>query len=150
MKPSTNDTVADYQDMFIREVRVNYVATTEKPFAIKDAGDVADFVRSKLSDNSREHCLALYLNAVHHVVSYSIISIGTANRAPLHPREVFQRAIISEATAVIIAHNHPSGESTPIPEDLSITARIREAGKLLSIPLLDHVIVTDHSYLSLN
>ncbi|MEJ7590658.1 MAG: JAB domain-containing protein [Planctomycetaceae bacterium] len=90
--------VARYTDTFIREVRATYQQTTSRPFAIKGPDDVADFVRSILTDNSREHFVALYLDGAHQVVSYSIISIGTANASIVHPREVFQRAILVGAT----------------------------------------------------
>ncbi|MCA9036893.1 MAG: hypothetical protein KDA91_17280 [Planctomycetaceae bacterium] len=80
---------ARYTDTFIREVRANYQQTASMLFTIKGPNDVADFVRSVLTDNSREHCVALYLDGAHQVVSYSIISIGTANMAVVHPREVF-------------------------------------------------------------
>ena len=112
-------------------------------FTIKGPNDVADFVRSVLTDNSREHCVALYLDGAHQVVSYSIISIGTANMSVVHPREVFQRAILAGAISIIIAHNHPSGVLTPSDEDHKVTKRLKDAGEILGIKLLDHLIVTD-------
>jgi len=141
---------ARYTDTFIREVRVTYQPTTSKLFAIKGPDDVADFVRSILTDNSREHFIALYLDGAHQVASYSIVSIGTANSAVVHPREVFQRAILAGAVSIIIAHNHPSGVLTPSPEDHKVTRRLKEAGEILGIKLLDHLIVTDLACLSLS
>jgi len=131
-----------YADTFIREVRANYQQTSML-FTIKGPNDVADFVRSVLTDNSREHCVALYLDGAHQVVSYSIISIGTANMSVVHPREVFQRAILAGAVSIIIAHNHPSGVLTPSDEDHKVTKRLKDAGEILGIKLLDHLIVTD-------
>ena len=139
-----------YADTFIREVRANYQQTTSSPFAIKEPNDVVDFVRSVLTDNSREHCVALYLDGAHQIVSYSIISIGTANMSVVHPREVFQRAILVGAISIIIAHNHPSGVLTPSDEDHKVTQRLRDAGEILGIKLLDHLIVTDLAHYSLN
>jgi hypothetical protein len=110
-------------------------------FTIKGPNDVADFVRSVLTDNSREHCVALYLDGAHQVVSYSIISIGTANMSVVHPREVFQRAILAGAISIIIAHNHPSGVLTPSDEDHKVTQRLKDAGEILGIKLLDHLIL---------
>ncbi len=78
-----------FNDNFIREVNVKYRTTTDKRFQIKHAGDIAEFVRSVMTDNSREHCIALYLDASHHIASYSIISIGGANSAIIAPRKVF-------------------------------------------------------------
>jgi len=132
-----------YADTFIREVRANYQQTASMLFKIKGPNDVAVFVRSVLTDNSREHCVALYLDGAHQVVSYSIISIGTANMSVVHPREVFQRAILAGAISIVIAHNHPSGVLTPSDEDHKVTKRLKDAGEILGIKLLDHLIVTD-------
>ena len=103
--------------------------------------DVAAFIRSVLTDNSREHFVALYLDAAHCVVSYSLIAIGTADRCVVQPREIFQRAILSGAVAIIVAHNHPSGDPTPSAEDVYVTRQLVEAGKLLSIDVLDHLVI---------
>ena len=143
MKTSKTRKEPRYTDTFIREVRANYQQTASMFFTIKGPNDVADFVRSVLTDNSREHCVALYLDGAHQVVSYSIISIGTANMAVVHPREVFQRAILAGAISIIIAHNHPSGVLTPSDEDHKVTKRLKDAGEILGIKLLDHLIVTD-------
>jgi len=143
MKTSKTRKEPRYTDTFIREVRANYQQTASMFFTIKGPNDVADFVRSVLTDNSREHCVALYLDGAHQVVSYSIISIGTANMSVVHPREVFQRAILAGAVSIIIAHNHPSGVLTPSDEDHKVTQRLKDAGEILGIKLLDHVIVTD-------
>ncbi|HQX49130.1 MAG TPA: JAB domain-containing protein [Planctomycetaceae bacterium] len=143
MKTSKTRKEPRYTDTFIREVRANYQQTASMFFTIKGPNDVADFVRSVLTDNSREHCVALYLDGAHQVVSYSIISIGTANMSVVHPREVFQRAILAGAVSIIIAHNHPSGVLTPSDEDHKVTKRLKDAGEILGIKLLDHLIVTD-------
>ena len=117
-------------------------------FKIVSAADVAIFVRSILTDNSREHFVAMYLDSLHQVAAYSIVSIGTANMAPVAPREVFQRAILSGAIAIVVAHNHPSGSPHPSDEDRAVTKRLHESGNLLGIRLLDHVIVADVSHYS--
>lgn len=137
------------QDVFIREVLVSYHQTSQELFNIRDAADVATFVRKTITDNSREHFLALYLNGAHAVASYSTISIGTATTAPVHAREVFQRAIVCGSSAIVVAHTHPSGQTDPSPEDMRVTRMLKEAGELLGIQLLDHVIVTDTAHRSL-
>ena len=137
------------QDTFIREARVNYLHCEHVMFKISDPADVANFVRSILTDNSREHFVALYLNAQHQVASYSIISIGTANFAPVSPREVFQRAVLTGAISLVVAHNHPSESTEPSNEDKIVTKRLRDAGELLGIKVLDHVIVTNSAFLSM-
>lgn len=137
-----------FQDTFIREVRVSYQTTSEALFQFSNPTDAAQFVRKILIDNSREQFIALYLDGAHRVASFSIISIGTANQATVHPREVFQRAIGVGAVALVIAHNHPSGQSAPSNADREVTNLMKAAGKLLGIPLLDHVIVTENGHYS--
>lgn len=131
-----------YEDHFIREIRVNYYPTQSKRFAIRGPDDIACLVRSVLTENSREHFVAIYLDGAHQVASYSIISIGSANVTVVHPREVFQRAVLTGAISIVISHNHPSGVITPSKEDLAITKRLKDAGDILGIAVLDHVIVT--------
>lgn len=131
------------QDTFIREVRATYHATGTKSFPIKCAADTAEFIRSVLTDNSREHFVAVYLDGAHQVVSYSMIAIGTANSCLVHPREVLQRAVLCGAIALIVAHNHPSGDLTPSDEDLLVTKRLSQASEILGIRLLDHLIISD-------
>ena len=97
----------------------------------------------------KEHFLALYLNARHELIHKEIVSIGTANASMVHPRDVFAPAIIHNATAVIVAHNHPSGGATPSPEDRDVTHRLKEAGKLLGISVLEHIIITEYGYSTL-
>jgi len=137
------------QDTFIREARVNYLHCDHAMFKINSPVDVANFVRSVLTDNSREHFVALYLNGQHQVAAYSIVSIGTANSAPVAPREVFQRAVLTGAISIVVAHNHPSESTVPSHEDKAVTTRLREAGELLGIKILDHVIVTNSTFLSM-
>jgi len=142
MNDSTILTKPEFADTFIREVRVNYHLTTEKRFKITGPSDAVDFFRAALPDNSREHFVALYLDGSHQVACYSLISTGTANCSLVHPREVFQRAVIAGCCAMIVAHNHPSGNLTPSKEDKTTTNRLKEAGELLSIALLDSLILT--------
>ncbi len=103
----------------------------------------------ELRTAKREHFVVLYLNARNQLVHKELISIGTLNASLVHPREVFKPAIDCLTTAVIAAHNHPSGDPEPSEDDLEITKRLREAGKILGIELLDHVIVTKNGFVSL-
>lgn len=139
------------ETVFIREVSARYSKTRRKKFGISKAKDVADFVRSKvLKDNTKEHFILLSLDASHKVISYSVISVGTANYSVVHPREVFQVAILSGAVAIIVAHNHPSGSSLPSDADHEVTKKLKDAGEVLGIKVLDHVIIGDvshHSFL---
>ncbi len=149
MKSSKKQKGSRYTDTFIREVRATYQPTSTPLFAIKGPDDVANFVRSILTDNSREHFVALYLDGAHQVTSYSIVSIGTANASMVHPREVFQRAILAGAVSIIIAHNHPSGILTPSDEDHNVTQRLKVAAEILGIKLLDHLIISDVANVSI-
>jgi len=96
----------------------------------------------------REHFVGFYLNSRNQVLRREVISIGSLNASIVHPREVFVPAIAVSAAGLILAHNHPSGDPTPSEEDLAITRRIQEAGRLLGIELLDHVVVARDSYTS--
>jgi len=139
-----------FEDNYIREVNVHYRTTTNERISIKAPWQVADFVRSVMTDNSREHCIALYLDASNQIASYSLISIGGANSAPIAPREVFQRAVLVGALSIVLSHNHPSGGLEPSVQDREVTERMKEAGRIMGIQILDHVIVTDQGFFSLN
>jgi DNA repair protein RadC len=134
----------------VREVTINYRNKKTITETLKQPEEVAKVLREILPDNSREHFLALYLSGAHKVIGYSIVSTGLANSTLVHPREVFQAAILSGATALLIGHNHPSGEITPSREDRAITKRLKEVAELIGIKLLDHIIVTDNEFYSFN
>lgn len=96
--------------------------------------------------HKKEHFVALYLNARNELIHREDISVGTVNASIVHPRDVFAPALEHNATAVIIAHNHPSGNNVPSPEDYDVTARLQDSGKLLGITLIEHIIVTKDSH----
>jgi len=97
---------------------------------------------------NREHFVGFYLNSRHQVLRRDIISIGSLNASIVHPREVYLPAIAISAASLVLAHNHPSGDPTPSEEDLAITRRLHEAGRLLGIELVDHVVVARDAYAS--
>lgn len=133
---------------FVREVTAKYIGPRRRSPVITSPDEAADFIRSVMRDDVREHFVALYLNGANRIASFSLVSIGGAVSAPAHPREVFQPAVLVGAVSLIVGHNHPSGDPTPSSEDRKVTKRLQEAGTLLSIALLDHVIVTHGSYYS--
>jgi len=92
----------------------------------------------------REQCVVMVLDAKHQVIGINVVSIGSLSVSIVHPREVFKPAILLNAAAVILSHNHPSGDTTPSEEDHALTQRLKEAGKCLGIPLLDHLVLGDH------
>lgn len=102
-----------------------------------------------LRDSKKEHFVIFYLDTQNQITKREIISIGTLNESLIHPREVFEPAIRHTAAQVIMAHNHPSGNLEPSPEDIAVTKRLTEAGNLLGIEVLDHVIVTKGGFKSL-
>ena len=95
-----------------------------------------------LALSDREVLVGLYLNSSNQVIAYHVISMGTINEALVHPREVFKPAIIKNACSVVIAHNHPSNKAIPSQADLDITRRLKTAGMILGIKLVDHIIIT--------
>lgn len=103
-----------------------------------------EFLRGK----RKEHFVALYLNAANRLLHEEVVSIGTLTASLVHPREVFSPAVERGAASVIVAHNHPSGDLRPSPEDKETTRRLAGAGRLLGIPLLDHLLVAGAGYLS--
>ena len=94
-----------------------------------------------LDEEDREHFVSMMLDAKNKVIGIYTVSIGTLCCTVVSPREVFKAAILANAASIIVAHNHPSGDVTPSPEDIQVTATLKQAGKLLDIEVLDHVIV---------
>ena len=115
---------------------------------IRTARDVHAYVKD-MYDLPKEHLRGIYLNAHYKVIHDEVISIGTVDTNIIHPREVFKPALEYAAAAVILVHNHPSGITKPSDADVSITNQLIEAGKLLGIDLIDHVIVTKKSFASI-
>ena len=112
--------------------------------------DVALYARGlRLHEADRERFVALHLNARNSVVAHETVSIGSVSAALVHPREVFKAAILANAAAVVLLHNHPSGDITPSKEDIELTRRMVEAGRLLGIDVLDHLIIGGSEFLSL-
>ncbi len=109
---------------------------------------VADYLRKKIGKEKKEHFLILCLDARNNLIKISSVSIGTLNANLVHPREIFKEAIQSSAAQIILAHNHPSGDAEPSEDDLTITKRIVEAGKIMGIDVLDHIIITKNKVFS--
>ena len=97
----------------------------------------------------REHFRAILLNTKNHVLRVETIGIGTLNSTAVHPREVFKLAVKYSAAAIILVHNHPSGDPTLSRDDLEVTKRLVEVGKVLGIDILDHIIIGDGKFVSL-
>lgn len=115
---------------------------------IKSPDDAAGLVMEEMRHLDREHFRALLLNTRNQVIGTDRVSVGTLNSSTVHPRELFRNAIKRSAASVILLHNHPSGDPTPSREDLDITARLCEAGKIIGIEVLDHIIIGDNKFTS--
>jgi DNA repair protein RadC len=111
-------------------------------FELTSPQSVVNAVRAKIQDKAREHFKLILLNTRNAILDISTISVGTANASLVHPREVFKKAIAHGASSVVLAHNHPSGNAEPSDDDVRLTQRLVEAGRLLGIEVLDHIIVT--------
>jgi len=109
---------------------------------------VVDYLREKIGREKKEHFLILSLDTRNYLVRENVVSVGTLNASIVHPREVFKEAIDARAASIIISHNHPSGDPEPSEDDLIITKRLVDAGKILGIEVVDHVIVTKNGFLS--
>jgi DNA repair protein RadC len=103
---------------------------------------------SYLREKTREHLMAIYLNARNELLFRKHVFVGTLNANLVHPREIFSEALKQNAASVILVHNHPSGDPEPSEDDLEITKRIQEAGKIMGIDVLDHIIITKNKVFS--
>ena len=115
---------------------------------ITSAADVYELLR-EYGAKKQEYFLTLALDGASHLIEKRVVSIGTLNQSLVHPREVFADAVADRAAGIIVAHNHPGGQLAPSGEDVAVTRRLKEAGILLGIELLDHVILTKDGFLSL-
>lgn len=111
--------------------------------------DAADLLREYIGAVDREHFVVMMLSTKNTVNAIETASIGNLDGALVHPREVFKSAIVRNAASILVGHNHPSGDPTPSKEDLMITHRLVEVGKLIGIEILDHVILGDERFISI-
>lgn len=117
--------------------------------AVRSPVDVHPLLREEFRGLDRERFLALYLDTRHRILAAETVSIGSLNASLVHPREVFKPAVAMSAAAVIVAHNHPSGDASPSGDDLDLTARLDRCGDLLGIAILDHLVVGDGEIISI-
>lgn len=120
----------------------------QKDYKITSPEDAVSYLYSKISTKSTEHFATILLNSKNRIIGFEIISHGSINSSVVHPREVFNSAIVNHAAGIIAAHNHPSGDPSPSKEDKDLTNTLSESGKMLGIPVLDHIIVGHNCYFS--
>lgn len=117
-------------------------------YKITSPSDIADIFVENMKCLDKEHFKVVFLNTKNEVITHETISIGSLNASIVHPREVFNRAIKKSSASIILLHNHPSGNPNPSKEDINITNRLVEAGKIIGIEILDHIVVGDNKYYS--
>lgn len=110
--------------------------------------DVADIFIPLFADEVKEHFIVVCLNSANKIIKYEKISVGNLNSSVVHPREIFKTAIENNSASIILMHNHPSGNPEPSQTDISVTKKIVEGGKIMDIPVFDHIIIAGNSYLS--
>jgi DNA repair protein RadC len=111
--------------------------------------DAAALVRPRLEGLDREHCVLVTLDTKHRLIGVDTVSVGTADHTFMAPREIYRDALLAGASAIFVAHNHPSGDPTPSADDRQVTRRLAQAGTTLGVELLDHLVVGDPDWVSL-
>jgi DNA repair protein RadC len=136
---------AVFETLTVREEITHYLKPLAKVTSSREVFDRFHFLKNE----SKEHFITLHLDGKNKIICIDVVSTGSLNASIVHPREVFKSCLLSSAAAVVMLHNHPSGDPTPSREDLQLTGRLKEAGELLGIKILDHIIIGDECYVSL-
>ena len=121
----------------------------EEEIYIRDSKDAYNYLKDKIANLKKEQFRGLYLNSRNKLIHEEVISLGTLTTNLVHPREVFQPAVQHTAVAIVLAHNHPSGDPESSEDDIKITQQLIEASKIMNIEILDHVIIGKNKYMSL-
>ena len=118
-------------------------------YVIRSPDDGANYVMEEMRLLKQEHFVVLFLDTKNHVIHRQTIFVGSLNASIVHPREVFREAVKRSAASIILTHNHPSGDPSPSQEDIHVTRRLVEAGKIMGIEVLDHIIIGNRKFVSL-
>lgn len=135
---------AVYETLTIREEITNYLSPKDRYTSPEQVYETFKF----LTKETKEYFFTLHLDGKNRIICVDMVSVGSLNQSIVCPREVFKSALLSSSAAIILLHQHPSGDPAPSREDMEITRRLKEAGELLNIRVLDHVVVGDGSYVS--
>ena len=135
---------AIYENLTVNEEIANYLKTGQRYTSPAQVADTFQF----LMKETKEMFLTLHLDGKNRIICMDVVSIGSLNQSIVEPRSVYQTACLSNAAALILVHQHPTGDPSPSSEDISITRRLKEAGEIMGIKVLDHVIVGNGEYLS--
>lgn len=133
---------AVYETITVNDHLTDYLKPNTRYTSASQVFDTFSFLRHE----TKEYFIALHLDGKNKAICVDMVSSGSLNQSIVHPRETFKTALLSSAAAIILMHNHPTGDPTPSPEDLEVTRRLREAGELLGIRVLDHIIIGDSYY----
>ena len=136
--------IPEYKVMLVRDKKIE----TDTKF-INSSDDANKLLQSYLNGVDREHFVVILLNRKNGIIGINTVSVGDLSSSIVHPREVFKPAIVAGAASIIVAHNHPSGDPAPSRDDINVTKRLKEAGDILGIGVLDHIIIGDGCYVSL-
>src|SRR5690625_1070645 len=128
--------------------RINRYRPQER-YVVRSPKDGADYVMEEMRGLHQEHFVVLFLNTKNQIIHRQTIFIGSLNASIVHPREVYREAVKRSAASIICAHNHPSGDPSPSQEDIHVTRRLVESGKMIGIEVLDHLVIGDRKYVSL-
>jgi DNA repair protein RadC len=134
---------AVYKTLIIKEEVNHYLQPFTRYTSPEQVFDTFSFLRRE----TKEYFFAIHLDGKNRICCVDEVSVGSLNQSVVHPREVFKTALLSSAASIILVHNHPTGDSTPSREDIEITRRLKEAGEIIGVKLLDHIIIGD-TYLS--
>ncbi len=135
---------AVYENLTVKEDITNYLKTGQRYSSPAQVSDSFQF----LMKETKEMFLTLHLDGKNRIICLDVVSIGSLNQSIVEPRSVFQTACLSNAAALILVHQHPTGDPFPSSEDISITRRLKEAGEIMGIRVLDHIVVGDGEYFS--
>ena len=146
-----NDGIGPAKAMQIKAVfelqkRLTFKRNTNKK--VPSARDVFEYMNGRVPDETKEHLFLLHLNTKNQIMRHDLISVGTLNASLIHPREIYKSAIRESAHAVILVHNHPSGDVEPSNADKQVTSLLKQAGSIIQIELLDHVITGRETWFS--
>jgi len=135
---------AVYENFEVKEDLVNYLRPGSRFTAPAQIYETFRFLMAE----TKEHFVTMHLDGKNRIVCMDMVSIGSLNQSIVHPREVYKTACLSNAASIVLVHQHPTGDASPSQEDIAITRRLKEAGEIMGIRVLDHVIIGDGEYVS--
>lgn len=126
---------------YIREIKTSFKSLKTETIHLSNPNAVYEFLKNRIGNETKENFVILGMDNKNMVLVYHVVSIGTISESIVHPREVFFPVITALCSGILVAHNHPSGVTNPSDQDVTTTRRLVEAGKILGIPVLDHIII---------